>query len=152
MFCKTSSQKKPVFVGNCVVLYVTRSSYVHFNFHDFTIFLFNVCNKRILFSGKSRYNYLDIMPYCNVKLETRYRVDLYYTRRHVVPFQQVHEHAVLISDGTSRHDMRQGDLNDCWFLSTLSAIAEKPQLMSKVRSSTHCIVHYTIQLMLLTTL
>ena len=38
----------------------------------------------------------------------------------------------LISDGTSRHDMKQGDLNDCWFLSTLSAIAEKPQLISKV--------------------
>ncbi|KAL5004233.1 hypothetical protein ScPMuIL_017689 [Solemya velum] len=39
---------------------------------------------------------------------------------------------MLISDGTSRHDMKQGDLNDCWFLSTLSAIAEKPQLMSKI--------------------
>ncbi|XP_050400927.1 calpain-9 [Patella vulgata] len=38
----------------------------------------------------------------------------------------------LISDGTSRHDMTQGDLNDCWFLSTLSAIAEKPQLMAKI--------------------
>ncbi|ESP00632.1 hypothetical protein LOTGIDRAFT_112339 [Lottia gigantea] len=38
----------------------------------------------------------------------------------------------LISDGTSRHDMKQGDLNDCWFLSTLSAIAEKPQLMAKI--------------------
>ncbi|XP_041372886.1 calpain-8-like [Gigantopelta aegis] len=38
----------------------------------------------------------------------------------------------LISDGTSRHDMKQGDLNDCWFLSTLSAIAEKPQLISKI--------------------
>ncbi|KAI8792980.1 calpain-8 [Biomphalaria glabrata] len=41
-------------------------------------------------------------------------------------------HPVLVSDGTSRHDMRQGDLNDCWFLSTLSVIAEKPQLISKV--------------------
>lgn len=39
---------------------------------------------------------------------------------------------VLISDGTSRHDMKQGELNDCWFLSTLSAIAEKPQLMEKI--------------------
>ncbi|XP_071096682.1 calpain-2 catalytic subunit-like [Haliotis cracherodii] len=38
----------------------------------------------------------------------------------------------LIADGTSRHDMKQGDLNDCWFLSTLSAIAEKPQLMAKI--------------------
>jgi len=63
MFCKNVViEKKTVFVGNCVVLYVTRSSYVHFNFHDFTIFLFNVCNKRIFFSAKSRYNYLDIMP------------------------------------------------------------------------------------------
>ncbi|OWF52292.1 calpain-9-like [Mizuhopecten yessoensis] len=40
--------------------------------------------------------------------------------------------AVLVSDGTSRHDMKQGELNDCWFLSTLSAIAEKPQLMDKI--------------------
>ncbi|KAK3593823.1 hypothetical protein CHS0354_014370, partial [Potamilus streckersoni] len=39
---------------------------------------------------------------------------------------------VLVSDGTSRHDMKQGDLNNCWFLSTLSAIAEKPQLISKI--------------------
>ncbi|VDH97930.1 calpain-2 [Mytilus galloprovincialis] len=39
---------------------------------------------------------------------------------------------VLVSDGTSRHDMKQGELNDCWFLSTLSAIAEKPQLMEKI--------------------
>ncbi|CAL1535592.1 unnamed protein product, partial [Lymnaea stagnalis] len=39
---------------------------------------------------------------------------------------------VLVADGTSRHDMKQGDLNDCWFLSTLSVIAEKPQLISKI--------------------
>ena len=47
-------------------------------------------------------------------------------------FQNIHHDATLIADGTSRHDMKQGDLNDCWFLSTLSAIAEKPQLISKV--------------------
>ncbi|RUS72090.1 hypothetical protein EGW08_020151 [Elysia chlorotica] len=41
-------------------------------------------------------------------------------------------HPVLIADGTSRHDMKQGDLNDCWFLSTLSLVAEKPQLISKI--------------------
>lgn len=44
----------------------------------------------------------------------------------------IHPNATLISDGTSRHDMKQGDLNDCWFLSTLSAIAEKPQLIAKI--------------------
>ncbi|KAH3841202.1 calpain-2 catalytic subunit-like [Dreissena polymorpha] len=58
--------------------------------------------------------------------------------------QDIHPDATLIADGTSRHDMKQGDLNNCWFLSTLSAIAEKPQLISKIipddyafRSSTY---------------
>lgn len=46
--------------------------------------------------------------------------------------QEIIFNPVLVSDGTSRHDMKQGELNDCWFLSTLSAIAEKPQLMEKV--------------------
>jgi hypothetical protein len=47
--------------------------------------------------------------------------------------KEIRTNPVLISDGTSRHDMKQGELNNCWFLSTLSAIAEKPELISKVR-------------------
>lgn len=48
---------------------------------------------------------------------------------------EIRPNPVLISDGTSRHDMKQGELNDCWFLSTLSAIAEKPELISKIITS-----------------
>lgn len=49
--------------------------------------------------------------------------------------QDLSERPRLISHGTSRHDMKQGQLNDCWFLSTLSAIAEKSQLMNKILPS-----------------
>lgn len=52
-------------------------------------------------------------------------------------FKEIRPNPVLISDGTSRHDMKQGELNNCWFLSTLSAIAEKPELISKVRQLTN---------------
>ncbi|GFS15442.1 calpain-2 catalytic subunit [Elysia marginata] len=57
-----------------------------------------------------------------------------YAQRKIV-WKRPHEMSlrpVLIADGTSRHDMKQGDLNDCWFLSTLSLVAEKPQLISKI--------------------
>ncbi|KAJ8304739.1 hypothetical protein KUTeg_018322 [Tegillarca granosa] len=45
---------------------------------------------------------------------------------------EISSRPMLVSDGTSRHDMKQGELNDCWFLSTLSAIAEKPQLIANI--------------------
>ena len=56
------------------------------------------------------------------------------------PLQEIRPNPVLISDGTSRHDMKQGELNNCWFLSTLSAIAEKPELISKVQVK--CLLHF----------
>ncbi|KAK3097257.1 hypothetical protein FSP39_008136 [Pinctada imbricata] len=45
---------------------------------------------------------------------------------------EISQNPVLVSDGTSRHDMKQGELNNCWFLSTLSAIAEKDELIDKI--------------------
>ncbi|CAG5132389.1 unnamed protein product, partial [Candidula unifasciata] len=41
-------------------------------------------------------------------------------------------HPVLIADGTEKNELKQGELNNCWFITTLALIAEKPQLMSKI--------------------
>ncbi|XP_052796147.1 calpain-8-like [Mya arenaria] len=82
-------------------------------------------------SAKSTDNYYkdEVFPACDESIFRKKKV----TKSVVWKRPQfIHENASLISDGTSRHDMRQGDLNDCWFLSTLSAIAEKPQLISKI--------------------
>ncbi|GIX79364.1 calpain-B [Caerostris darwini] len=38
----------------------------------------------------------------------------------------------LLVDGVSRHDIVQGILADCWFLSSCSAVAQRPDLMEKV--------------------
>ncbi|GFY46636.1 calpain-B [Trichonephila inaurata madagascariensis] len=38
----------------------------------------------------------------------------------------------LLVDGVSRHDIVQGVLADCWFLSSCSAVAQRPDLMEKV--------------------
>ncbi|GFV81230.1 hypothetical protein TNCV_4772581 [Trichonephila clavipes] len=37
----------------------------------------------------------------------------------------------LLVDGVSRHDIVQGVLADCWFLSSCSAVAQRPDLMEK---------------------
>ncbi|XP_035222772.1 calpain-3-like, partial [Stegodyphus dumicola] len=38
----------------------------------------------------------------------------------------------LLIDGVSRHDIVQGVLADCWFLSSCAAVAQRPDLMEKV--------------------
>ncbi|KFM68742.1 Transposable element Tc1 transposase, partial [Stegodyphus mimosarum] len=38
----------------------------------------------------------------------------------------------LLVDGVSRHDIVQGVLADCWFLSSCAAVAQRPDLMEKV--------------------
>ncbi|XP_054709052.1 calpain-B-like [Uloborus diversus] len=38
----------------------------------------------------------------------------------------------LLVDGVSRHDIVQGILADCWFLSSCAAVAQRPDLMEKV--------------------
>ncbi|XP_061185731.1 calpain clp-1-like [Saccostrea echinata] len=38
----------------------------------------------------------------------------------------------LFSDGTSRYDIGQGSIGTCWFLSSVSNVADKPQLLRRI--------------------
>ncbi len=48
-------------------------------------------------------------------------------------FQEVDPDAVIFKDGTDRHDVVQGSAGTCWFLATLSALADKPEVIKHVR-------------------
>nr|KAG5712016.1 hypothetical protein BaRGS_020742 [Batillaria attramentaria] len=46
--------------------------------------------------------------------------------------QEFRRNPVLYTDGRSRFDVGQGRLGTCWFLATVSSIADKPHLLDKV--------------------
>ncbi|GBO18930.1 hypothetical protein AVEN_49699-1 [Araneus ventricosus] len=64
---------------------------------------------------------------------------LYYSHRLVegkVTWMRPHEmipEPKLLIDTISRHDIVQGVLADCWFLSSCAAVAQRPDLMRRVR-------------------
>ena len=42
------------------------------------------------------------------------------------------ENPSLFTDGTARFDVEQGRAGTCWFLSILSALADKPEIIKQV--------------------
>ena len=46
--------------------------------------------------------------------------------------QDIVSNPKLVVDGSSRHDIQQGDLGDCWLLSAMSSLAMRKDLMDEV--------------------
>ena len=50
---------------------------------------------------------------------------------------------MLYADGTNRFDVGQGNAGTCWFLSVLSALADKEKLINQVISSIVTDIYYS---------
>lgn len=46
--------------------------------------------------------------------------------------QEFLDHPVLFAGGTTRFDIEQGGAGTCWFLSILSSLADKPEVLKQV--------------------
>ncbi|XP_042211063.1 LOW QUALITY PROTEIN: calpain-A-like [Homarus americanus] len=65
--------------------------------------------------------------YSSLFFSSRIEVDVQWKR----PFE-LQEEPHLFVDGASRRDVVQGELSDCWFLSSCAAVARTPKLLERV--------------------